>query len=162
MRRMKTDVLHDLPAKIIADRYCQLSSLQTRLYNIFASSDAALTLERKLIDSKNNGGSNEAETKNKDSTRTETKGISLIILHHSTQYPLLWCSSKNIFSSIDAGGNSMHIFQALQYLRQLCSHPALVYHLRFRLPFPRLIDRCLSVQQLGIDTITPIICNNHQ
>ena len=37
MRRMKEDVLSDLPPKIIQDYYCDLSPLQSRLYQTFGS-----------------------------------------------------------------------------------------------------------------------------
>merc|ERR1712016_316858 len=33
LRRMKTDVLKDLPPKIIQDQYCDLSPLQLKLYD---------------------------------------------------------------------------------------------------------------------------------
>lgn len=38
LRRMKEDVLHDLPPKIIQDYYCDLSDLQMSLYNQFGHS----------------------------------------------------------------------------------------------------------------------------
>ena len=38
LRRMKEEVLHDLPPKIIQDYYCDLSPLQQRLYENFAKS----------------------------------------------------------------------------------------------------------------------------
>lgn len=40
LRRVKEDVLHDLPPKIIQDYYCELSPLQKRLYEDFAQSPA--------------------------------------------------------------------------------------------------------------------------
>ncbi|KAI8588783.1 SNF2 family N-terminal domain-containing protein [Geranomyces variabilis] len=40
LRRMKEDVLHDLPPKIIQDYYCELSDLQKSLYEDFAKSQA--------------------------------------------------------------------------------------------------------------------------
>jgi TATA-binding protein-associated factor len=40
LRRMKEDVLHDLPPKIIQDYYCDLSDLQTKLYENFSKSQA--------------------------------------------------------------------------------------------------------------------------
>lgn len=66
LRRMKEDVLHDLPPKIIQDVHVELSDLQVRLYEDFSHSG---------------------------NTMTE---------------------------------NSGHIFQSLQYLKKLCSHPKLV------------------------------------
>jgi len=38
LRRLKEDVLQDLPPKIIQDYYCDLSSLQVRLYEHFSKS----------------------------------------------------------------------------------------------------------------------------
>ncbi|XP_013387250.1 TATA-binding protein-associated factor 172-like [Lingula anatina] len=78
LRRLKEDVLQDLPPKIIQDYYCDLSPLQVQLYEDFAKSRA----------------------------------------------------KKNVESDIEEGdGKSSahsHIFQALQYLRKVCNHPALV------------------------------------
>ncbi|TFK42701.1 SNF2 superfamily chromatin remodeling protein [Crucibulum laeve] len=41
LRRLKEDVLHDLPPKIIQDYYCELSELQKYLYDDFSKSKAA-------------------------------------------------------------------------------------------------------------------------
>lgn len=48
LRRMKEDVLQDLPPKIIQDYYCDLSSLQVQLYEDFAKSRARQSLEDSL------------------------------------------------------------------------------------------------------------------
>ncbi|EMD34416.1 hypothetical protein CERSUDRAFT_117290 [Gelatoporia subvermispora B] len=40
LRRLKEDVLHDLPPKIIQDYYCELSELQKHLYDHFSKSQA--------------------------------------------------------------------------------------------------------------------------
>lgn len=45
LRRMKDDVLQDLPPKIIQDYYCELSNLQVQLYEDFAKSQARKNLE---------------------------------------------------------------------------------------------------------------------
>lgn len=37
LRRLKEDVLHDLPPKIIQDYHCEMSSLQRKLYHHFTS-----------------------------------------------------------------------------------------------------------------------------
>lgn len=76
LRRMKEDVLHDLPPKIIQDYCCEMSPLQRHLYDRFVESQV------KHI---------EGETSSSESKT--------------------------------AGG---HIFQALQFMRKLCNHPALV------------------------------------
>lgn len=45
LRRMKEDVLDDLPPKITQDYYCELSPLQEQLYEDFAKSQAHQTLQ---------------------------------------------------------------------------------------------------------------------
>ena len=40
LRRLKEDVLNDLPPKIIQDYYCELSDVQKELYDDFAQSQA--------------------------------------------------------------------------------------------------------------------------
>ncbi|XP_063291293.1 TATA-binding protein-associated factor 172 isoform X1 [Pelobates fuscus] len=85
LRRMKEDVLQDLPPKIIQDYYCNLSPLQVQLYEDFAKSRAKTDLE---------------ETVSTTSVAEETEKPK----HKATG----------------------HVFQALQYLRKLCNHPALV------------------------------------
>uniref|UniRef100_A0A8C3PD79 B-TFIID TATA-box binding protein associated factor 1 n=1 Tax=Chrysemys picta bellii TaxID=8478 RepID=A0A8C3PD79_CHRPI len=85
LRRMKEDVLQDLPPKIIQDYYCTLSSLQVQLYEDFAKSRAKCDVD-------------------------ET--VSSASLNEETERPKLKATG--------------HVFQALQYLRKLCNHPALV------------------------------------
>lgn len=80
LRRLKEDVLKDLPPKIIQDYYCDLSDMQRYLYDDFSKSRALASAEGSLQD---------------DGSSTE-------------------------------GKPKQHIFQALQYLRKLCNHPALV------------------------------------
>ncbi|RUS21143.1 hypothetical protein BC937DRAFT_93516 [Endogone sp. FLAS-F59071] len=48
LRRLKEDVLHDLPPKIIQDYYCELSDLQKQLYEGFAKSQTKHSLEGQL------------------------------------------------------------------------------------------------------------------
>jgi len=43
MRRMKEDVLEDLPPKIIQDYYCELSDIQKMLYEDFSEMGTELT-----------------------------------------------------------------------------------------------------------------------
>ena len=45
LRRLKEDVLHDLPPKIIQDYYCELSELQKFLYDDFSKSRAKMEAE---------------------------------------------------------------------------------------------------------------------
>ncbi|KAK4051936.1 TATA-binding protein-associated factor mot1 [Microbotryomycetes sp. JL201] len=74
LRRLKEDVLDDLPPKIIQDYYCELSPLQKRLYDNFS-----VTQGQQIAGEASSG----------------------------TSQP-------------------QHVFQALQYLRKLVNHPALV------------------------------------
>ncbi|XP_075699360.1 TATA-binding protein-associated factor 172 isoform X4 [Rhinoderma darwinii] len=85
LRRMKKDVLQDLPPKIIQDYYCSLSPLQVQLYEDFAKSRAKTDVD-------------------------ET--VSATSLSEESEKPKLKATG--------------HVFQALQYLRKLCNHPALV------------------------------------
>jgi TATA-binding protein-associated factor len=45
LRRLKEDVLHDLPPKIIQDYYCELSEVQKYLYDNFSKSQAHASAE---------------------------------------------------------------------------------------------------------------------
>ena len=76
LRRLKEDVLSDLPPKIIQDYYCELGDLQKQLYMDFTKK------QKNVVE-------------------------------------------KDIENSEIADGKQ-HIFQALQYMRKLCNHPALV------------------------------------
>ncbi|KAF7221295.1 TATA-binding protein-associated factor 172 [Nothobranchius furzeri] len=60
LRRMKEDVLQDLPPKIIQDYYCNLSPLQIQLYEDFAKSRAKANVEDSI-----SHASNEEEEKPK-------------------------------------------------------------------------------------------------
>ncbi|KAK4058278.1 TATA-binding protein-associated factor mot1 [Microbotryomycetes sp. JL221] len=74
LRRLKEDVLDDLPPKIIQDYYCELSPLQKQLYDDFSMSQG-----------------------------------------------------QQIAGQASTGNSQpQHVFQALQYLRKLVNHPALV------------------------------------
>ncbi|EGG04881.1 uncharacterized protein MELLADRAFT_116969 [Melampsora larici-populina 98AG31] len=82
LRRLKEDVLDDLPPKIIQDYYCELSALQKQLYEDFSKSRA----------------------------KDEAEGLVK--------------KSKNAANGQDP--SSQHVFQALQYLKKLVNHPAMV------------------------------------
>lgn len=73
LRRLKEDVLSDLPPKIIQDYYCDLSDLQKQLYESFAKKQ-----------------------------------------------------KPSISNEVGSKEGKQHIFQALQYMRKLCNHPALI------------------------------------
>ncbi|GAA6002172.1 hypothetical protein JCM10207_003108 [Rhodosporidiobolus poonsookiae] len=79
LRRLKEDVLDDLPPKIIQDYYVELSPLQKQLYDDFSGSQA-----KQL-------------------------------------------AAGEVSSGAAAGQKPQHVFQALQHLRKLVNHPALVY-----------------------------------
>eukprot|EP00178_Gracilaria_changii_P024636 TRINITY_DN743_c0_g3_i1.p1 TRINITY_DN743_c0_g3~~TRINITY_DN743_c0_g3_i1.p1 ORF type:complete len:1880 (+),score=256.54 TRINITY_DN743_c0_g3_i1:2357-7996(+) len=79
LRRLKDDVLAELPPKIMQDYYCHMTAIQLRLYEDFAS-EVSRSNELKSVP-----GQKELQR--------ETKS---------------------------------HVFQALSYLRRLCSHPKLV------------------------------------
>lgn len=53
LRRMKEDVLDDLPPKITQDYYCELSALQEQLYEDFSKSQAHQTLAVSFINKSN-------------------------------------------------------------------------------------------------------------
>lgn len=50
LRRMKEDVLQDLPPKIIQDYYCELSPLQIKLYEDFSRSKARREIDSSVTD----------------------------------------------------------------------------------------------------------------
>lgn len=79
LRRLKEDVLSDLPPKIIQDYYCELSELQKKLYKDFASKQKSIVQEE----------------------------------------------VQNLMAEVGKESKT-HVFQALQYMRKLCNHPALV------------------------------------
>uniref|UniRef100_A0A8C5MZY2 B-TFIID TATA-box binding protein associated factor 1 n=1 Tax=Leptobrachium leishanense TaxID=445787 RepID=A0A8C5MZY2_9ANUR len=110
LRRMKEDVLQDLPPKIIQDYYCTLSSLQVQLYEDFAKSHAKTDID---------------ETVSTTSTAEES------------EKPKLKATS--------------HVFQALQYLRKLCNHPALV--LTAQHPEYKKISDLLALQNSSLRDI---------
>lgn len=85
LRRLKVDVLDDLPPKIIQDYYCELSQLQHKLYEDFTRSKLCKDVTRRSIHDLN------------ESDHQDVKA-----------------SSKS------------HVFQALQYLKNVCNHPKLV------------------------------------
>jgi len=93
LRRMKEDVLKDLPPKIIQDYTCSMSSVQRIVYDDLLRSSA---LRQEI--------STYLQSRLKADSSVEAKG---------------GCTDK-------AAGSSMHVFQALQYLRKLCIHPSLV------------------------------------
>jgi len=90
LRRLKDDVLVELPPKIIQDYYCDMNPLQMQLYEDFSNQMIQSGFQASTI------AENMDEVMELDDGMGATK------------------KSEN------------HVFQALQYLRKLCSHPKLV------------------------------------
>lgn len=111
LRRLKEDVLLDLPPKIIQDYYCDLSDLQQKLYRDFAR-------KQKLEVALEMQGEND-----QDVDMTNTKGK----------------------------GGRQHVFQALQYMRKLCNHPALVVTPAH--PQYAVVEQYLRQSKMGIRDI---------
>ena len=107
LRRVKEDVLHDLPPNIIQDYYCDLSPLQARLYEDFARSTINKDITTRLVVS----GDEVAHDAIVADSAMQVAGAG---------------STKA--ASVKKGKNegASHAFQALQYLRKLCNHPLLV------------------------------------
>lgn len=100
LRRLKEDVLSDLPPKIIQDYYCDLSDLQKQLYETFA--------------------------------KKQKPSISGDMQNNSKE-------------------GKQHIFQALQYMRKLCNHPALVLNPKH--PQYEIVTRQLQAKHDSIRNI---------
>ncbi|KAK7901216.1 hypothetical protein WMY93_017985 [Mugilogobius chulae] len=105
LRRMKEDVLQDLPPKIIQDYYCNLSPLQVQLYEDFAKSRAKASVDDSISSLRRRG-------------QAQTQG-------HRTRFPGKKINKQCLlFSKVYE--TSCFVVQALQYLRKLCNHPSLV------------------------------------
>ncbi|EGG15746.1 SNF2-related domain-containing protein [Cavenderia fasciculata] len=111
LRRLKENVLADLPPKIIQDRYCKLSWLQQRLYSSFSHSSNRDEISNDLQDG--DDGDDEGKSKKK------------------------------------SGKSANHIFQALQYLRKLCSHPKFVFNANHP-QYQKIVDEMVQ-KRLPID-----------
>ena len=98
LRRMKEDVLKDLPPKITQDYYCELSSIQKLLYEDFAN-----------------------EQKKKSSDKVLIRYFVFTIFFTFFMYNIFVFTKKKFKFQT-------HVFQALQYLRKVCNHPKLVLH----------------------------------
>eukprot|EP00004_Rigifila_ramosa_P002863 TRINITY_DN1291_c0_g1_i2.p1 TRINITY_DN1291_c0_g1~~TRINITY_DN1291_c0_g1_i2.p1 ORF type:complete len:1130 (+),score=212.76 TRINITY_DN1291_c0_g1_i2:3557-6946(+) len=125
MRRMKEQVLADLPPKIIQDYYCELSPLQLRLYDAFAQSSEKEGLVALL-------SSEHASDLVGDMEADGTDGPSQK-------------RAKNI------SGAATHVFQALQYLRKLINHPQLV--LTPQHPLFSQVERELQAQGTPLSSV---------
>jgi len=99
LRRLKEDVLADLPPKIIQDYHCDLSPLQVRLYESFGNTSAKHSIDDEVLGAEDDDDDKKKPKKGKEKEEPEGK---------------------------KGKGKANHIFQALQYLRKLCCHPLLV------------------------------------
>lgn len=118
LRRLKEDVLADLPPKIIQDYYCELSPLQSKLYEDFTRSRLCNEVTKKSICRLNDVDPSDKSAVQADSLAT----------------------SKD------------HVFQALQYLKNVCNHPKLVLsekHSQFK-----DIKKYLEASKSSLDDIT--------
>lgn len=103
LRRMKEDVLSDLPPKIIQDYKCPMSSIQKLLYDDLLKGSGVKTEISKFVKDKfrNDDGADEEDISSEAS---------------EIEYP----------SNNNNNNKQPHVFQVLQYLRKLCVHPSLV------------------------------------
>lgn len=117
LRRLKEDVLDDLPPKILQDYYCELSPLQQKLYEDFTHSKLCENVTKKSIETIAGNRQNES------------------------------------LSSTNSGPSAKsHVFQALQYLKNVCNHPKLVLtekHSQYQ-----EIKRNLDSEKSSLDDIT--------
>ena len=102
LRRLKEDVLSDLPPKIIQDVECDLGDVQKQLYDEFVRSKARQEMEEALGEAPD-GAAPDGAGRPADRTPAE----------NGAEPPA------------PAPGRQ-HIFQTLQYLRKLANHPLLV------------------------------------
>ncbi|XP_022080347.1 TATA-binding protein-associated factor 172-like isoform X2 [Acanthaster planci] len=108
LRRLKEDVLDDLPPKIIQDYYCELSALQVQLYEDFAKSRAKKGVEAS-IDSPEEGESQAKPL----APATSHIFQALQYLRKVCNHPLLVLNKKhpqydNITAQLSAQNTSLH------------------------------------------------------
>jgi len=118
LRRLKEDVLHDLPPKIIQDYYCELSDLQKHLYDDFAQSRAGASMGANLA----------GETGSKNDPGQQHIFQSLQYLRKLCNHPSLVLKEEDAFSAaVDRAGlpsnlpTDIHNAPKLLALKQLLS-----------------------------------------
>ncbi len=135
LRRLKEDVLNDLPPKIIQDYQCDLSDLQKRLYDEFASSQARLNVENEI--KKANGEKNSSSQKHVFQ--------SLQYLRKLCNHPALVIKDLASLTSLSEPGLSppdlRDISHApkLEALRHVLSALAIPLHVKFFLPLDNFL-----------------------
>ena len=114
LRRVKEDVLHDLPPKIIQDYYCELSTLQKRLYEDFATSPTCKDIQSNISSSSSSTNTTttvaEPQTKKKKSTHIFQ---ALQYLRKLCNHPLLVLNPQHpeyhsVMSSLAKSNDSLH------------------------------------------------------
>lgn len=124
LRRMKEDVLKDLPPKIIQDYYCELSPLQIELYEDFARSRA----KRDVDDVVTSFSDEQAKDSKKASSQTATHIFqALLYLRKVCNHPALVLTSSHpkhneVMNRLTQQRTSLHDLQhapKLNALRQL-------------------------------------------
>lgn len=114
LRRLKEDVLDDLPPKILQDYYCELSPLQQKLYEDFTRGRLCKDVTMKSIHELGEKAHDESLARNSNATS--------------------------------------HVFQALQYLKNVCNHPKLVLtekHSQYE-----TVERSLLDEKSSLDDIS--------
>ncbi|KAF9189260.1 TATA-binding protein-associated factor mot1 [Haplosporangium sp. Z 11] len=117
LRRLKEDVLSDLPPKIIQDYYCELSDLQKQLYEEFSKSQVKHEMEEELTE----------ETKADNPQKATHIFQALQYLRKLCNHPLLVVNEKHpeytrVMKQLKTQNQSIHdigFAPKLQALRQL-------------------------------------------
>jgi len=125
LRRMKEDVLQDLPPKIIQDYTCEMCPLQVELYDDFSKNEEKELLSLAVVDnssaSSNNSGSGTF-------VAAGSRGV----------------DNGELVAS-EGRRPSKSAFELLQYARKLCDHPSLI----LTEEHPRYLDIMKRLRQEG-------------
>ncbi|KAF5400559.1 hypothetical protein PHET_05589 [Paragonimus heterotremus] len=97
LRRLKEDVVADLPPKIVQDFACELTNIQMQLYEAFTKSAEGQRLLTAI----------ETENSHSSANRTASNSLNLSVTYGASL------------------GGKRYGFQALRYLQAVCNHPCL-------------------------------------